>query len=198
MRKLLQVVSCNLPESMWSNLFNTPAHLMSFLRLFSDSFHIQANLVTLLQHPRVSQKHIQTQILDQAARNLRNNVKERSVEKTNPDQTKNIKNLVNNENNTDDSKQYIEKMQSVQLSPKSISDRLRQPKMQQKLNEAAQAKNSSPEPVEVQQVGQEKGSNEDLLQERTKVVNFRTGKFCLKFGEEILFSKTRFLACLFL
>lgn len=39
--QLFQIVSCNLPEEMWTNLFNTPAHLTSFLRLFSDSFHIQ-------------------------------------------------------------------------------------------------------------------------------------------------------------
>lgn len=38
--QLFQIVSCNLPESMWSNLFNTPVHLTSFLRLFNDSFHI--------------------------------------------------------------------------------------------------------------------------------------------------------------
>ncbi|KAJ8954249.1 hypothetical protein NQ318_005845 [Aromia moschata] len=28
--QLFQIVSCNLPESMWSNLFNTPTHLTSF------------------------------------------------------------------------------------------------------------------------------------------------------------------------
>lgn len=141
--QLFQVVSCNLPESMWSNLFNTPAHLTSFLRLFSDSFHIQTNLVTLLQHPKVSQKHIQTQILNQTAKAApaKNNlVKEKSVEKINQ------KNL--NENNVEDSKQYIDKVQSVQLSPKSVNDRLKQPKMQQKLGETAQLKNVSPEPEE--------------------------------------------------
>lgn len=56
--QLFQIVSCNFPEDTWSNLFNTPSHLTSFLRLFSDSFHIQSNLVTLLQHPKISQKHI--------------------------------------------------------------------------------------------------------------------------------------------
>lgn len=54
--QLFQLVSCNLPESMWSNLFNTPNHLTSFLRLFTDSFHIQSNIVTLIQHPKVCQK----------------------------------------------------------------------------------------------------------------------------------------------
>lgn len=150
--QLFQIVSCNLPESMWSNLFNTPAHLTSFLRLFSDSFHIQANLVTLLQHPKVSQKHIQTEILNQASKPLKNNViKEKTVEKINQ------KNL-NSENAVEEPKQYIEKVQNAQLSPKSISDRLKQPKMQQKLNEL---KNKSPEPVV-----EEKGATDE--QEKTK------------------------------
>lgn len=149
--QLFQIVSCNLPESMWSNLFNTPAHLTSFLRLFSDSFHIQANLITLLQHPKVSQKHIQqTQIFNQTVKN--NAIKEKSVEKINQ------KNL-NSETGVDEPKQYIEKVQNAQLSPKSISDRLKQPKIQQKLNEL---KNKSPEPPI-----DEKGAIDE--QEKTKM-----------------------------
>ncbi|GLV36923.1 egalitarian [Carabus blaptoides fortunei] len=54
--QLFQLVSCNLPESMWNHLFNTPIHLTSFLRLFTDSFHIQSNIVTLIQQPKVPQK----------------------------------------------------------------------------------------------------------------------------------------------
>lgn len=54
--QLFQLVSCNLPESMWNHLFNTPNHLTSFLRLFTDSFHIQSNIVTLIQHPKICQK----------------------------------------------------------------------------------------------------------------------------------------------
>lgn len=54
--QLFQLVSCNLPESMWNHLFNTPNHLTSFLRLFTDSFHIQSNIVTLIAHPKVTQK----------------------------------------------------------------------------------------------------------------------------------------------
>lgn len=178
--QLFQVVSCNLPENMWSNLFNTPAHLTSFLRLFSDSFHIQTNLVTLLQHPRVSQKHIQTEILNQTVKEIKevkNNVKEKVA--TEQD-IKNMKNLVNNENNAEDSKQYIEKVQSPQqLSPRSISDRLKQPKLQQKLNEATQLKAKSPEPVEVPQNVPEKPQNEEVGQDKGKVSSFRTGMFKL-------------------
>lgn len=54
--QLFQLVSCNLPENMWNNLFNTPNHLTSFLRLFADSFHIQSNIVTLIQHPKICPK----------------------------------------------------------------------------------------------------------------------------------------------
>lgn len=151
--QLFQIVSCNLPESMWSNLFNTPAHLTSFLRLFSDSFHIQANLVTLLQHPKVSQKHIQTQILNQTVKPLTKNnlVKVKSIEKINQKNT---------ENNVEESpppqqqqqKQLIEK---IQLSPKSISDRLKQPKLQ--------IKNKSPEPVD------EKGAIDEQEKNKPKL-----------------------------
>lgn len=67
--QLFQIVSCNLPEAMWSNLFNTPSHLTSFLRLFSDSFQIQSNLVTLLQHPKVIQKNINLQAHEEMTAN---------------------------------------------------------------------------------------------------------------------------------
>ncbi|CAG9861325.1 unnamed protein product [Phyllotreta striolata] len=144
--QLFQIVSCNLPENMWSNLFNTPTQLTSFLRLFSDSFHIQANLVTLLQQPKISQKHMMAQV---------DLIKE--SKKSNED-IKNAKNLsVDVSNQACESK--IDKVEpkekssspvekdkpSAQLSPRSISDRLKQPKLQQKINEA-NAKCSSPEP----------------------------------------------------
>lgn len=152
--QLFQVVSCNLPESMWTNLFNTPSHLTSFLRLFSDSFHIQTNLVTLLQHPKLNQKHLQAELANKTPKPV---VKEKIAEKSSK--------TVVNENSTDDSKQYMEKMQNAQLSPRSISDRLRQPKLQQKLSEEVKAK--SPEPVEVQSEEQEK----------PKSINLRSGMF---------------------
>lgn len=190
--QLFQIVSCTLPESMWSNLFNTPAHLTSFLRLFSDSFHIQSNLVTLLQHPKVSQKHINAQILNQ--QNLQpNKIKEQQQNKDSvvastvvdtasgdeeiksrmQQETKNIKNLEVN-NITDDAKQYIEKVQTGSSSsapklspPTSISDRLKQPKLQQqRLEEEKKCK--SPDPVDC-------SSNSDAANER-KGLNFKLGK----------------------
>ncbi|KAJ8979799.1 hypothetical protein NQ317_001288 [Molorchus minor] len=136
--QLFQIVSCNLPESMWSNLFNTPTHLTSFLRLFSDSFHIQCNLVTLLQPPKISQKHITAQV---------SLIKEN---KTSNEEMKNAKNLANDNNN-----ELIEKVEKVYTKsekarspPLDKQERprlLRQPKLQQKLTDA-QAKSLSPEP----------------------------------------------------
>ncbi|KAJ8931756.1 hypothetical protein NQ314_015288 [Rhamnusium bicolor] len=178
--QLFQIVSCNLPESMWSNLFNTPTHLTSFLRLFSDSFHIQSNLVTLLQTPKINQKHITAQV-SLIKENKRNN-----------EELKNAKNLANDNNNEiieKAEKVEVVKMekapsppvekpekppQVVQLSPRSISDRLRQPKLQQKLSEA-QAKSLSPEPP-LSPVSQGPNNITTPADDRSRGVNFRLGK----------------------
>ncbi|VEN55968.1 unnamed protein product [Callosobruchus maculatus] len=171
--QLFQVVSCNLPESMWTNLFNTPTHLMSFLRLFSDSFHIQSNLVTLLQPPKISQKHITAQVAL---------IKENQ---RNSDEYMNVRNLTDNEvlekrekpvalpverekpqpvdNKEKPQAVEKEKPQVSQLSPRSINDRLKQPKMQQKLTDN-HSKAMSPEPPLSPQVD-----------ERAKGVQFRLG-----------------------
>lgn len=42
-------------------MFKTPNDLSTFFKLFSDCFHIQSNLVTLLQKPILSDLHIQQQ-----------------------------------------------------------------------------------------------------------------------------------------
>lgn len=42
-------------------MFKTPGDLGTFLKLFSNCFHIQSNLVTLLQKPVLSDLHIQQQ-----------------------------------------------------------------------------------------------------------------------------------------
>lgn len=172
--QLFQIVSCNLPESMWTNLFNTPTHLTSFLRLFSDSFHIQSNLVTLLQAPKINQKHISAQVSL-----IREN-------KKNNEELKNARNLANDNKN-----EIIEKVtlktekapspplenkpeKVAQLSPRSISDRLKQPKLQQKLSEA-QAKSLSPEPP-LSPVSPAPVSLNPQTDDRSKGVNFRLGK----------------------
>lgn len=152
--QLFQIVSCNLPENMWSNLFNTPAHLTSFLRLFNDSFHIQANLITLIQNPKVNQKHINAQILSQQSLDINSNTKSDTQELRpepnfvgNLDEDKKFVRQVKAEQSSisPESDNETKSLDKVQLSPRSsISDRLKQPRLQQKLFEA---RNKSPEPV---------------------------------------------------
>ncbi|GAB0089948.1 5'-Nucleotidase, C-terminal [Sergentomyia squamirostris] len=57
--QLFHTVTSKFPEDMWLRMFKTPSDLSTFLKLFSDCFHIQSNLVTLLQKPRLSDAHIQ-------------------------------------------------------------------------------------------------------------------------------------------
>ncbi|KAM7345279.1 egl_like_exo domain-containing protein isoform 1-T2 [Cochliomyia hominivorax] len=57
--QLFHLVTTKFPQEQWLKMFKTPSDLMTFLRLFSDCFHIQANLVTLLQKPKLSDSHIQ-------------------------------------------------------------------------------------------------------------------------------------------
>ncbi|XP_050311635.1 uncharacterized protein LOC126747172 [Anthonomus grandis grandis] len=179
--QLFQLVSCNLPENLWSNLFNTPTQLSSFLRLFSDSFHIQTNLVTLLQTPKISQKHITAQVdlikENLAKDHLRNN-----------EEVKNAKNVSNNNNlpeKTQDTpkiltqnsvEKVVEKVQPTNQSPvhnppsspRSLSDRLKQPKLQQKQAEAQQ-KSLSPEPPVSNNL------NKDCGGEVKRAVDFKIG-----------------------
>ncbi|KMY96103.1 uncharacterized protein LOC6735926 [Drosophila simulans] len=57
--QLFHLLTTNFPQDQWLRMFKTPGDLSSFLKLFSDCFHIQANLVTLLQKPKLSDTHIQ-------------------------------------------------------------------------------------------------------------------------------------------
>lgn len=89
-----------------------------------------------MQAPKVSQKHIN---LQQSPVKQQNDFKSLELE------AKNAKNLDSPQENIPE---IIERpiIPSAQLSPRSISDRLKQPKLnQQKINEA-QAKSLSPEP----------------------------------------------------
>ncbi|XP_023171515.2 uncharacterized protein LOC111599918 [Drosophila hydei] len=57
--QLFHLLTLNFPQDQWLRMFKTPGDLSSFLKLFGDCFHIQANLVTLLQKPKLSDSHIQ-------------------------------------------------------------------------------------------------------------------------------------------
>ncbi|XP_055619863.1 uncharacterized protein LOC129764624 isoform X2 [Toxorhynchites rutilus septentrionalis] len=56
--QLFHMVTSNFPQEQWFNMFKNPSDLKTFLKLFSDCFHIQSNLVTLLQKPKLSDSHI--------------------------------------------------------------------------------------------------------------------------------------------
>ncbi|XP_053672340.1 uncharacterized protein LOC128722690 [Anopheles nili] len=56
--QLFHMVTSNFPQEQWFHMFKNPSDLKTFLKLFSDCFHIQANLVTLLQKPKLSDAHI--------------------------------------------------------------------------------------------------------------------------------------------
>lgn len=57
--QLLHLVTSNFSQEHWYRIFKTPNDLTTFLKLFSDCFHIQSNLVTLLQQPKINENHIQ-------------------------------------------------------------------------------------------------------------------------------------------
>lgn len=46
--QLYQNVTTNFPEESWSCIFKTSQDLATFLKMYSDSFHVQSNLVTLV------------------------------------------------------------------------------------------------------------------------------------------------------
>jgi exonuclease 3'-5' domain-containing protein 1 len=56
--QLFHLVTSNFPQEHWYNIFKTPSDLTTFLKLFSDCFNVQSNLVTLLQKPKISENHI--------------------------------------------------------------------------------------------------------------------------------------------
>lgn len=57
--QLFHLVTSNFSQEYWFRIFKTPNDLTTFLKLFSDCFHIQSNLVTLLQKPKINENHIQ-------------------------------------------------------------------------------------------------------------------------------------------
>jgi exonuclease 3'-5' domain-containing protein 1 len=45
------VTSSCIPQDQWASMFKTPQDLSTFLKMHSDVFHVQANLVTLISAP---------------------------------------------------------------------------------------------------------------------------------------------------
>jgi exonuclease 3'-5' domain-containing protein 1 len=56
--QLFHYIMSQFPQERWFRIFKTSNDLTTFLKLFSDCFHIQSNLVTLLQMPKISENHI--------------------------------------------------------------------------------------------------------------------------------------------
>lgn len=57
--QLFHLVTSHFRQDQWFSMFKTSNDLSTFLKLFSDCFHIQSNLVTLLQKPKLSDAYIQ-------------------------------------------------------------------------------------------------------------------------------------------
>lgn len=51
--QLFHLIVSRFPQEYWYQMFKTPADLSAFLKIFSDSFHVQANLVTLISKPKI-------------------------------------------------------------------------------------------------------------------------------------------------
>lgn len=56
--QLFHYIMSQFPQERWFRIFKTSNDLTTFLKIFSDCFHIQSNLVTLLQMPKISENHI--------------------------------------------------------------------------------------------------------------------------------------------
>ncbi|KAG7303662.1 hypothetical protein JYU34_012212 [Plutella xylostella] len=51
--QLFHLIVSRFPQEYWYQMFKSPADLSAFLKLFSDSFHVQSNLVTLISKPKI-------------------------------------------------------------------------------------------------------------------------------------------------
>ncbi|XP_073810985.1 egl_like_exo domain-containing protein [Musca autumnalis] len=114
--QLFHLVTTNFPQEQWLRMFKTPSDLMTFLRLFSDCFHIQANLVTLLQKPKLSDSHIQQ---SQA----------KSREQYNA--------MNNNRNNQQQSQQQQQSSQTSQPAISAVQQRLLSPRLNHSNNNSS-------------------------------------------------------------
>lgn len=83
--QLFHLVTANFPQEQWFKMFKTPNDLSTFLKLFSDCFHIQSNLVTLLQKPKLSEAYI-LQAQAQSKDQLNNNFVKNSTRTQSPQQ----------------------------------------------------------------------------------------------------------------
>lgn len=110
--QLFHLVTSNYPQEQWFRIFKTPNDLTTFLKLFSDCFHVQSNLVTLLQKPKINESHIQhaQKILYKNTLNMANTPNGSNIFQTNVtspvigdfklnEPVSNMRNCTNNNNN---------------------------------------------------------------------------------------------------
>lgn len=57
--QLFKLAIAQFAPQQYAQMFKTSGDLNTFLKMFSDSFHIQSNLVTLLNKPKLSDTYIQ-------------------------------------------------------------------------------------------------------------------------------------------
>lgn len=89
--QLFHLVTTNFRQDHWFSMFKTSNDLSTFLKLFSDCFHIQSNLVTLLQKPKLSDAYIQ-----QAQNRTRDQSNNNFVNATNKTQSPAVRTISNN------------------------------------------------------------------------------------------------------
>ncbi|XP_015610363.1 uncharacterized protein LOC107275094 [Cephus cinctus] len=50
--QLFHMLTGVFPQETWTSMFKTPQDLSTFLKMFSDAFHVQSNMVTLINKPK--------------------------------------------------------------------------------------------------------------------------------------------------
>lgn len=88
--QLYQNVTSNFPEEAWSCIFKTPQDLATFLKMYSDLFHVQSNLVTLVNP---SKKPFENNVPKSPVK------VQKCIQETNNNNNNNINNINNNNNN---------------------------------------------------------------------------------------------------
>lgn len=59
--QLFHLVISKFPQDYWFQMFKTPQDLLTFLKLFSDCFQVQSDIVTLIQRPKFTNVYLKSQ-----------------------------------------------------------------------------------------------------------------------------------------
>lgn len=101
--QLFHAITSKFPQEQWFKLFKTPNDLSAFLRLFSDCFHVQSDLVSLLQKPKLSDSHIKHAQAAFASTSNNNYFKRINVNTTNNSSSSSSSGNSNTNNNNNNS-----------------------------------------------------------------------------------------------